>query len=188
MMRGEKKNLPRAPVKTLHLPFQCLFFFITTIWSSEGYVTCNFQGQLGNQLFQAANVLAYGWENDLEPIFWGFDHPFVRRNKSTFFFRLKTTPANTLCPNTYFGEPLYYKTIPKKNEKYCFFWLFPLLQVFRKVSRKNLRNAIPYTTTSLPDTKKISTSTQSNESSRNSCKNLSPQRTSESFFSWKRIL
>lgn len=60
------------------------------------FVSCYFQGQLGNQLFQVAATLAYGWDYNVIPIF-----PMLNDAQSPYklsyyrdkiFFRLNTSP------------------------------------------------------------------------------------------------
>lgn len=58
------------------------------------YVTCHFNGQLGNQLFQIAATLAYAWDYGAQPLF-----PELHRtdyqiayNRDHIFFRLDASP------------------------------------------------------------------------------------------------
>lgn len=76
--------------------------------SAEGtgkpYITCSIRGQLGNQLFKVATVLAYAWDHDLDPIFpeMGYFPPDVKsqigtdfdlpKNYQRVFFRLNASP------------------------------------------------------------------------------------------------
>jgi hypothetical protein len=59
----------------------------------KSLITCNFYGQLGNQLFIIAAALSYSWDYHAEPIFPGLN-TFRNRtsyNKEHLFFRLNAS-------------------------------------------------------------------------------------------------
>ena len=60
---------------------------------SKPLVTCQFYGQIGNQLFITATTLAYAWDHDMTPIFPGLHIEKNRTsyNKDRLFFRLDTS-------------------------------------------------------------------------------------------------
>ncbi len=74
-----------------------MFFFFLAItrfvWSGD-YVTCEFRGQLGNQMFQVAATIGYALDNHCTPIFPGllkarqgadnYQNVFHRLNLNTF--------------------------------------------------------------------------------------------------------
>ena len=63
--------------------FACSFVF------SSNYVTCDFIGQLGNQMFQIAATVAYALENHCEPIFPNLLYAeYGRENYQNVFYRL----------------------------------------------------------------------------------------------------
>lgn len=83
-------------------------------------VTCQFYGQIGNQLFILATTLAYAWDYDHTPIFPGLNIEKNRTsyNKERLFFRLDASnpPRNF---NTIFREedPYDGKRIPPFPQK-----------------------------------------------------------------------
>jgi hypothetical protein len=87
------------------------------------FVTCWIMGQLGNQLFQIATTLAYGWDYDAIALF-----PYLHKqedrisyNKDRIFFRLNASapPRNALHV---FEETRnhFYKKIPFKKDQLLF--------------------------------------------------------------------
>ena len=59
------------------------------ISQEKTYASCLFAGELGNQMFEVANVLAYSRENQCEPIFYGLSKaPNGKLNLRHIFHRL----------------------------------------------------------------------------------------------------
>lgn len=81
------------------------FFLISTMTyflSNNGYVTCNLQGQLGNQMFQIATAVAYGLDHRCRVTFPGLDQVMDGyRNEKYIFRHIDTTPAPEQNPTIY---------------------------------------------------------------------------------------
>lgn len=67
----------------------------TKSWSTlnpnqKPFVTCMFDGQMGNQMFEIATTLAYAWDHHLEPYFSDLNRDSLDNiyNKEHIFFRL----------------------------------------------------------------------------------------------------
>ncbi|MCB1119190.1 MAG: alpha-1,2-fucosyltransferase [Chlamydiia bacterium] len=67
-----------------------LIFFVTPLFADQPFVTAQYWGQLGNQLFQVATACGIAWDNGAEPIFPEI-HPESTSFKH-FFFRLNCSP------------------------------------------------------------------------------------------------
>ncbi len=58
-------------------------------------VTCNFSGELGNQMFEIAHVIAYALDNDCDPIFYGISGAAkLDVNFQHVFHRLRVLPPS----------------------------------------------------------------------------------------------
>lgn len=68
------------------------FFFFVLFLPEKPKVTCEFQGQMGNQMFEIAAAVAYGLDHDCDPVF-----PEIgaaqngKFNRKYFFQRLNTS-------------------------------------------------------------------------------------------------
>lgn len=73
------------------------------------FVTCNFNGQIGNQLFIIAATLGYAWDNNVTPLFPGLNIEKNRTsyNKTRLFFRLDASACSRPIQH-YFHERLWY--------------------------------------------------------------------------------
>jgi len=124
--------------------FQCPFVDAAQVNDSDrSFVTCQLEGQLGNQLFEIATTLAYAWDYDVEPYFSSLNEPRYTKpyNKEHLFFRLNTEQPPRLIQNTY-TESKWYSAdrIPFKRDlllkgylqswKYFDHYRDRLLQVF----------------------------------------------------------
>ncbi len=73
--------------------FPALFFFFSTAIAKE-YVTCEFCGQLGNQMWTAAAAIGYAMEHDCEAVFPNMGKAINGEfNYRYFFHRLNSSPA-----------------------------------------------------------------------------------------------
>lgn len=86
----------------------------------SNFVSCHFQGQLGNQLFQIATTLAYAWDYGALPIF-----PELNRtdfhlcyNRDRLFFRLKAIDCPKQFVSNYFESGLHSTSrVPFKKDQ-----------------------------------------------------------------------
>lgn len=73
-----------------------IFLFSNTLFGN--YVTCEFPGQLGNQLFQIAATISYALKHDLKSVFPGIKKaPGGKENLKYIFPKIVTT-----CPSSHF--------------------------------------------------------------------------------------
>lgn len=86
----------------------------------QSYVTCQLEGQLGNQFFQIAATLAYAWDNDARPIFpelnkneWNIPY-----NHQHIFFRLDDSPLPRPPQNSYHHYYFNSDKIPYRPDQY----------------------------------------------------------------------
>lgn len=101
-----------------------------SVSTEKTYISANPGGQLGNQMFNFAAVLAYAWDHELTPIFPSLNSSSVNLsyNRDNIFFRLdSSTPPVTLTPYT--TAYLNYEPFPDdlKNvvvEGGCFSWKY----------------------------------------------------------------
>ncbi|MBS0620565.1 MAG: alpha-1,2-fucosyltransferase [Verrucomicrobia bacterium] len=91
--------------------FRFLFFLLVS--SGQGiagdYVTCNYEGQLGNNLFQIAVTTAYAIDHGCEALF-----PPIRPDYLPVLHRIQMIPAPTNVAFEVFQEPgdAYYSFVP----------------------------------------------------------------------------
>lgn len=83
------------------------------------YVTCRLYGQLGNQLYQIATTLAYGWDHDAIPVFPELhkQNDRISYNRDSIFFRLDSSMPSRPLMNV-FNETNAYspKKVPLKKD------------------------------------------------------------------------
>ena len=75
------------------LCFLCLLS-MEGVSQEKEYVSCKFAGELGNQMFEVATVLAYALDHQCEPVF-----PFFEAAWGDIHFRHVFYRLNALCPN-----------------------------------------------------------------------------------------
>lgn len=63
-----------------------LFFYV--FYSYSNYVTCRLDGQLGNQFFQIAHMLAYAWDNNLTPVLPDINRAMAGKQNYLYFHKL----------------------------------------------------------------------------------------------------
>ncbi len=86
---------------------------------TKPYITCELVGGLGNQLFQVATTLAYGFEYDFKPVFIKIDSsPSVFENRSVYwdsFFSKLNFINNYVIKEflTYSESKFSYHSLPK---------------------------------------------------------------------------
>lgn len=86
--------------------FRFLAFFVllpVSFWADRPYVTCQLEGQLGNQLFEIAATLAYAWDNDVQPLFPDLNRTDwnIPYNKERMLFRLDNSELPQPSQHTY---------------------------------------------------------------------------------------
>lgn len=82
---------------------------------SQGYVTCDFMGQLGNQFFQIATATSLALDNEATPIFPGLitEKEFnVPLNYSKIFYHLNTQQPKNPVDYIYIEPQFPYSPIP----------------------------------------------------------------------------
>lgn len=85
----------------------------------KSFVTSPLWGQLGNQLFQAATALAYGWDHNVDAIFPDLFRTTynIPLNREKIFFRLNASPLPRKIRNSFQGpEQFQYVAIPVKKD------------------------------------------------------------------------
>jgi len=108
-------------MKKIWIVFIC---FITTCFSNEnGYVSCNFQGQLGNQMFQVAAAIGYALDHGCKAIFpSGKQAVSGISNFEYVFHRLNTEYIPEKGKYTYYESHntsnVIYKNIPYEKGRY----------------------------------------------------------------------
>ncbi len=103
--------------------FRLMAFFVLlpcSFWAEQPYVTCQLEGQLGNQLFEIAATLAYSWDHDVQPLFpelnrgdWNIPY-----NKERIFFRLDNAQLPRSPQYTYHHSYFNSDTIPYYSDLY----------------------------------------------------------------------
>lgn len=95
----------------------------TKSWSSlnpnqKPFVTCLFDGQLGNQMFEIATTLAYAWDNNMDACFPDLNRDSLgnQYNKEHIFFRLNTQNPPRQIQNVYQDTYCSGNEIPIKND------------------------------------------------------------------------
>ncbi len=83
----------------------------------DRYVSCDFIGQLGNQLFMIAATLSYAWDHQAIAVFPGLHDPNYRLsyNRDRLFFRLNTS----LPPTPFVKEFCHTYWYPVHRIPYC---------------------------------------------------------------------
>lgn len=89
-----------------------LFALVSTLAVAEEqpFVTADLKiGQLGNQLFQVAAVMAYAWDNDAKPYFPDLNSPRANLsyNRDRIFFRLDSSDCPRPINHAYY-EPAWH--------------------------------------------------------------------------------
>ncbi len=83
-------------------------------------VTCQFMGQLGNQMFQIATVVAYAWDHDCEACFPNiYSAENGELNQRHIFHRLSTSPLSATLPVHFYDQSQvtdYYLYAPIPHE------------------------------------------------------------------------
>ncbi len=114
------------------------FLLFSSVGISKEYVTCEFRGQMGNQMWTAAAVIGYALDHDCEAIF-----PNIKKalggevNYRYFFHRLNSSPApqGTKFHNFSEHHSHIYAPIPYRRDKnLCLHGHFESLKYFEKHS------------------------------------------------------
>lgn len=75
--------------------FPIFIFLQNFAFCSGEFVTCKFSGQLGNQMFEIANVVAFALEHHCHPVFPDlFYAEYGQENYENVFFRIDTSNPN----------------------------------------------------------------------------------------------
>lgn len=97
-------------------------------------VTCDWAGRLGNNMFQAATVLAYAHKHNVEPVFQEHEH-FVLQNKSMQIKNFYHEPCHAyreipfiqdVCLVGYYQSEKYFKDIKGILQDYFLDSEFPI--------------------------------------------------------------
>lgn len=68
-------------------------FLATFFIAKSNFVTCRLDGQLGNQFFQVAHMLAYAWDNNTVPVFPNINEALGGRFNREYFHKVKNLCA-----------------------------------------------------------------------------------------------
>lgn len=93
---------------------------ISPLYSNRAFVTCDLDGQLGNQLCIIAATLAYSWDHDVEAIFPQLNRPDLNMsyNRDHFFFRLDSSALLRPVANEYKDVKWWdYSKIPFRKDQ-----------------------------------------------------------------------
>lgn len=121
------------------MKFIRLSLFFVFCYNYPGFVTCNLMdGQLGNQFFQIAHILAYAWDNDCKPIIPNIKRAMGGDKNVLYFYKLLDKCGDD--PEK--SEFLNWHYVLKRHINFSFFndYYFPnIFRDYSSLKEKNVR-------------------------------------------------